>query len=223
MVNGRRWLLIFAAIITSIIFIRFSPIVDQYVAALPYTPDTRVFYGELALWCKIVYLAVPLLTILMVLVPIVWLFISRHDKAKRNVVIKFSLIFYLTLILGPGLVVNAVFKDHWGRPRPYQVLRDGKTYSPFWVPHFTEKADNSFPGGHASIGFFIGVPLLALGRRKSAIAASIFGGTLVGCVRILQGGHYLSDVIFSGIFVWLIAFLVMYGVTRYWIKVGFSE
>ncbi len=113
-------------------------------------------------------------------------------------------------------MVNVAFKEHWGRARPYQVLRDGKQYSPFWQPQFSEKDNNSFPGGHASIGFFLGIPFLAIGRRKVAVIFSLMGGALVGSVRILQGGHYFSDVIFSGIFVWLTAVLVIYVLEQLW-------
>jgi membrane-associated phospholipid phosphatase len=35
----------------------------------------------------------------------------------------------------------------------------------------------------------------------------VFGG-LVGLGRIIQGAHFLSDVIFSGIFVFVVAYLL---------------
>lgn len=195
-------------------FVIFSPKIDQFLALASYNELARVFYGEEALWCKIIYKAVPVITVVLILLPLVWLFKSRHDKKKIKQVTKFGLIVYLSLALGPGLVVNVLLKDHWGRPRPYQVLRDNEQYSPFWVPHFSNNRDNSFPGGHASIGFFLGIPLLALGRKKSAVIVSLGGGVLVGSVRILQGGHYFSDVIFSGIFVWLIAWFVIHSVAK---------
>ncbi|MFP5393977.1 MAG: PAP2 family protein, partial [Gammaproteobacteria bacterium] len=30
-----------------------------------------------------------------------------------------------TLVLGPGLIVNTVLKDHWGRPRPVHLVQFG--------------------------------------------------------------------------------------------------
>lgn len=30
------------------------------------------------------------------------------------------------LALGPGLIVNTVFKDHWGRPRPADIVQFGE-------------------------------------------------------------------------------------------------
>lgn len=215
MVWNKKWLLVVA--VTLVMFIVFSGPVDQYIAKASYTQSTMTFYGERALWCQIVYYSVPIITVGLILGPLIWLFMVRHDRQKYKAATRFGAIVYLALILGPGLVVNVVFKDHWGRPRPYQVLRDGKDYSPFWQPHFLAKKDNSFPGGHASIGFFLGIPFLALGRRKTAIAVSLIGGGVIGVVRILQGGHYVSDVLFSGVFVWLIAIAVLYSVSD-WLR-----
>jgi lipid A 4'-phosphatase len=220
MVWNNKWLLFVVAIT---IFVVFSPEIDQYIAALSYTENSKTFYGEMALWCKIIYYSVPVITVALILPPLIWLFKVRHNSAKYRAMVKAGLITYLALILGPGLVVNVIFKDHWGRPRPYQVLRDGQQYAPFWQPHFTKKENNSFPGGHASIGFFLGVPFLALGRKKTAIVLSLIGGTIVGTVRILQGGHYLSDILFAGVFVWLTAILVEYSLSKWLWKGKISE
>lgn len=215
-----KWLY---AICALVIFIIFSPNIDQYLALASYTESTKTFYGERALWCKIIYHAVPVITATLILMPLIWFIIQRHNIQMRKSIIRFGLIVYLALSFGPGVLVNVVFKDHWGRPRPYQVLRDGKEYSPFWQPHFSSHKDNSFPGGHASIGFFLGVPFLALGRRKTAVTVSLISGVVVGGVRILQGGHYFSDVVFSGIFVWLTATFVIYGISKLYGKVSISE
>ncbi|MCD4651198.1 MAG: hypothetical protein K8S56_05350, partial [Candidatus Cloacimonetes bacterium] len=31
---------------------------------------------------------------------------------------KLSLLLILVMLIAPGILINAVFKDHWGRPRP---------------------------------------------------------------------------------------------------------
>jgi hypothetical protein len=38
---------------------------------------------------------------------------------------KAAVVMVVALILGPGLLVNAVFKDHWDRPRPREVKQFG--------------------------------------------------------------------------------------------------
>jgi membrane-associated phospholipid phosphatase len=58
--------------------------------------------------------------------------------------------------------------------------------------------------------FFCGIPFLAFRRKKVAIIVSLCGGGIVGVVRILQGGHYLTDVLAAGVVVWVTAFIVIY-------------
>jgi lipid A 4'-phosphatase len=121
----------------------------------------------------------------------------------------------LTLALGSGLFVHAIFKDHWGRPRPRQVVEFGgsQPFRAYYQPHFTNQPEpsKSFPCGHCSMGFyFFAIALLGMHEGKRSIyifgmlAASFLGGVL-GFVRIAQGGHFLSDVIVSGLIMWLMS------------------
>ncbi len=116
----------------------------------------------------------------------------------------------LVLVIGPGLVVNGVFKDHWGRARPHQVLEFGgaAAFTPAWVASDQCRKNCSFVCGDASMGF----ALLALGffgrHRRTWIAAGLAAGGLLGLMRLSQGGHFLSDVVFSGYAVALTAWLL---------------
>jgi lipid A 4'-phosphatase len=123
-----------------------------------------------------------------------------------------AIIFLLaTLAVGPGLVVNAVFKDHWGRARPRDVAEYGGTreFTPAFVVSDECDANCSFVSGHASIPFAFAALGLVWRRRRRLIygGAAVFGG-LVGLGRIAQGAHFLSDVIFSGILVFAVAYLL---------------
>ena len=208
----QKSLIILLSLIILSIFVFYSSIIDQYLANLTYNNVNQEFYGEVHLWCKMIYYSIPVITSILI---IFYLFKFLKDWANNNVVRKQAAIILLSLLLGPGLIVNTVFKDHWGRPRPYQVMRDGKVFSPVYEPHWGNSSSNSFPCGHGSIGFFVGVPLLARGRRKAGATLSLGFGTLVGLVRMLQGGHYLSDVVFCAIFVILSFELVNYSINRF--------
>ena len=120
---------------------------------------------------------------------------------------------YLVLVvaLGPGLVVNLAFKDHWGRPRPRDVVELGgrQPFLPLWVPGDDRQA-KSFPCGHCSMGFYLGVPYLLLKRRRRLAAWGFLGlglvaGGMLGVARMMAGGHFLSDVVWSGGMVWIVA------------------
>ena len=68
---------------------------------------------------------------------------------------KIGLFLVIYMVLGPGLVINTVFKDHWGRPRPAEVQNFGgsEKYLPVWE-RGTPGQGKSFPSGHAAVGFF---------------------------------------------------------------------
>jgi lipid A 4'-phosphatase len=122
-----------------------------------------------------------------------------------------ALFLVLVAVLGPGLVVNVAFKDHWGRPRPREVQPLGGTerFLPVWVKGSDPQA-KSFPCGHCSMGFYLSVPWLVLKRRRRGLAWAFLGagfawGAALGAARMMAGGHFLSDVIWSGGMVWLVA------------------
>lgn len=129
---------------------------------------------------------------------------------------KIGIFLILFLLVGPGMVVNTLFKDHWGRPRPADIENFGgaASYQPFWQPGEPGQG-KSFPSGHASVGFFIFAPFFFLrhNQRRLAnlfLALGIAYGLLMGTGRIVQGGHFLSDVIWSGGFTYLSGLTLSY-------------
>jgi lipid A 4'-phosphatase len=130
-----------------------------------------------------------------------------------------ELLFLLfTLLLGPGIIVHYGFKDHWGRARPVQVQEFGgmKTFSPALLPSNQCEENCSLPSGHAAIGFyFLSLAFVLKGRRKIlSNSIGVVAGLGIGLVRILQGGHFLSDVLFSGVVVYVTAYLLHWIIFR---------
>lgn len=202
-------------VILAIITLLASPNLDQQIAILPFEPVINKFYGEVTKWCSVVYYGVNVATFALITVPLILFFLAKKTAIKFNIDFKrMLLISYISLAIGPGLIVNSTFKNHWGRARPYQVLRDHHPFSLPWQPHFNRPADNSFPSGHVSIGAFIGIPFIAARRRKLGIALCALGFTLVGIVRWLQGGHYFTDIVMAGLIVWMVNVLVTYLVDK---------
>jgi lipid A 4'-phosphatase len=117
-----------------------------------------------------------------------------------------------TLALGPGLFVNLVLKDNWGRPRP-QYLTTFNLDSPFlpwWDPRGPCVKNCSFVAGESSGGFWTMAPaaLAPPHWRAAAYGAAIVLGAAVGALRISAGGHFFTDVVFGGIVVFLVIWLV---------------
>jgi len=123
-----------------------------------------------------------------------------------------STVFLCAALLGPGLIIEGVFKNTVGRPRPVQVEAFGgaQTFQgPFAVGDNPE-AHRSFCSSHAAAGF----ALMGLGLtcgpvwRRRWFLIGLVSGAVIGAGRIMQGGHFLSDVIFAFYAVWLSCELV---------------
>jgi membrane-associated PAP2 superfamily phosphatase len=126
----------------------------------------------------------------------------------------------LAVVLGPGLLVNAVFKDHWHRPRPRDLVEFGGPlhYRPAPLPGGEGGA--SFPCGHCSVGFLYGAGWWVWKRRRPAwawasLAAGLAAGFALGLGRMAAGGHFLSDVIWSALLALGVAHVLSLFVLRF--------
>lgn len=174
--------------------------VDRSVAFRFYDPGRGWPIGRQALWMWLYrYGTVPgLLLTLAALLGFVLSYRTRWLQPWRREL----LVVFLTAVIGGGVLVNALFKPYWGRPRPRQVTSFGGQYDyrPFYRPGTPGKGQ-SFPCGHCTMGYVF-VSLLALRRRApgAAIAGAVFGlgyGSLLGVCRIVQGAHFVTDVLWS--------------------------
>jgi lipid A 4'-phosphatase len=125
----------------------------------------------------------------------------------------------LCVMLGPGLVINLVLKDHWGRARPRQLVEFGGSseYSQPLVPFRAN--GKSFPCGHCSVGYLYGLGWWVWRRKHPqraavSLATGLVMGTLLGIGRMTDGGHYLSDAIWSALIALGIAHVLYYYVLR---------
>ena len=122
----------------------------------------------------------------------------------------------ICIAMGPGIVANVIFKDHWGRARPKHIVAFGgiKAFTPPLTPSNQCARSCSFVSGEAASIF---VPFYAAGLLVPQCSAVLFtAGTLLdvatGLVRVSQGAHYLSDVIFAGVFMGLTVVLAYWAV-----------
>jgi len=143
---------------------------------------------------------------------IVWVTSAFNNRLRSNR--QLAMFVALTMVVGPGLLVNLVFKEHYGRPRPREVTEFGghREFAPVLEPHVGE-GGQSFPSGHAAMGFF----WLSLGifycerNRRLALASVVLGlvhGVCMGIGRIAQGAHWLSDILWAAGMVYVAAWAV---------------
>jgi len=108
-----------------------------------------------------------------------------------------------TMAIGPGLIVNLGFKDHWHRPRPNHVQEFGGTdpFMRWWEDGGACKKNCSFVSGEAATGFWTVAPasLLPPPWRTPALAAAFAFGVAASLLRMAFGSHFLSDVLLGGL------------------------
>lgn len=188
------------------------PGIDLWATGLFWRPGDGFFLRDYPPF-RLVHEGTPYLTASIGIGLLAFALHARRSRRGRRV----ALYLMLSLVLGPGLVVNTGLKDHWGRARPSQVTEFSGTKRFTPAPLVSDQcAKNcSFVAGDPAIGFwFLSLAfLLPPPRRYAAAAGAVALGGFFGLARIAQGGHFLSDVVFSGLAVaataWLLHWLVL--------------
>jgi membrane-associated PAP2 superfamily phosphatase len=131
-----------------------------------------------------------------------------------------------TMILAPGLLVNVLLKDHWGRPRPIDVTQFGgqDRFVAWWDPRGSCPSNCAFVSGDVSGAFWTVAPaaLAPLQWRALAYGAALALGTGMAVIRVMAGAHFPSDVIFAGVFTFLVIWAV-YALIYRWPRTRLSD
>ena len=140
---------------------------------------------------------------------------------RRKLLVSGRAILFLTatLALGPGLWVNAVLKDHWHRSRPIDVQQFGgnEHFTAWWDPRGDCPKNCAFVSGDVAGAFWTVAPavLAPPAWRAVAVGAALALGGMMAVFRVMAGAHFASDVIFAGVFTFLIIWL-MHGLIYRW-------
>ena len=188
-----------AFVLCVVVFVSF-PNLDLRVATAFYDSELKLFAANDALIVEIVYrvfadIHIPILLLLIGLL-IRWRGHQEGVTARR----KRQTVFLLTtLLVGPGLITHTLLKDNsFDRPRPRQIEAfDGAAaYAPPFHYSGECRRNCSFVSGHAAIGFWFLVFGWAL-QQPRWFVIGVMIGLLVGGFRVIQGAHFLSDVVFA--------------------------
>lgn len=139
---------------------------------------------------------------------------------RRTLISGRAIVFLIsTMVLGPGLLVNVVLKDHWGRPRPIDVTQfaGDQHFVAWWDPRGDCPNNCSFVSGDVSTTAWTFAPaaLAPPPYRALAYGAALTLTGLMAVLRIMAGAHFPSDTIFAGVFTFLVIWLV-YGLIYRW-------
>ena len=198
-VHGLIWLLFFAL---SLLFI-LEPQLDIYVTNLFYNGSN--FPLDKTLFERIFYHSVRVMTVLMILYYLLSLiYYTFTKKTFFNISKKALLYIFLVYSIAPGLIVNSLLKENWGRARPAEIVQFGgtKEFTPAFI--LSNQKGNSFSSGHVASAFSVlGFALLAKRRKKLYMALALSYGISVSLARIIAGGHFISDALTSFFLVWV--------------------
>ncbi len=152
-------------------------------------------------WWRLPYRVPAVLVVLLSLGVVVA--VIRGLRTPASGLLRPGIYVALVLILGCGVLTNAVLKDHWGRPRPRDTEQFGGTraYIPPWVIG-ERHGGKSFPSGHVAVPAACSCLWLLWRRRRPLLARWCLGLSLglaawVGAARMLAQGHWLSDVLWA--------------------------
>ena len=164
----------------------------------------------------------------LVILPVLGALAIKLLRPRRRLLISGRAITFLiaTLALGPGLFVNVLLKDHWGRPRPIDVTQFGgdQHFVAWWDPRGDCPKNCSFVSGDVSGAFWTLAPAALAPPQWRALAygAALALGTGMAALRLAAGAHFLTDAVFAGVFTFLIIWIV-HGLIYRWPRTRLSD
>lgn len=189
-------------VILTAIFVPF-PEIDLWVAALFYNGENDFWLRQsLLTYIKNDYLrpAVGVIAVSGLVYYIYHRLTGRPSKVKKLARYGFLLV---CIALSTGFVVHTIFKENFGRARPKQVIEfaGDRQFTPALLPAQQCARNCSFVSGDASAGYvFLALALYAAKRRKFWICTTLAIGFGLGVLRLMNGAHFLSDILYAGVF-----------------------
>lgn len=124
---------------------------------------------------------------------------------------KFGMSVLFAVLVGT-LLTNIVFKPMFDRPRPYVYYAENPLFMSWYEFAGSHvESDKSFPSGHTTAAFEIGVALFLVLNKKYSWIFPVFS-VLVGLSRIYLMVHYVTDVlggVVIGTFAGIMGYVIM--------------
>ncbi len=202
------------------------PQLDIAISALAYDPAQKdfvlrlhpalIFVRDASMWVVGALVAPAFLAIAVKLI------LPRRPMLIPGRAVVFLIV---SIALGPIVVANGL-KDHWPRSRPIDIpqFNGDERFSPWWDPRGGCDKNCSFVAGEGAGAFWTIAPaaLTPPPWRPLAYAAAIGFGAAISGLRLVFGGHFASDLLFAGVFVFLVIWLVYAAIYR-WPRTRFSD
>jgi len=142
------------------------------------------------------------------------IFIAIHFKSQveRIIAIKYAKVVVAVALFGYVICIQGV-KYFWGRVRFRELDAAFSQFTPWYLPQGITGSD-SFPSGHAAMGWILLALLILLSNKKECVKNLVFVLIFIWAVvlafsRIVVGAHYASDVLFGSFFI-IMTFVILH-------------
>lgn len=174
---------------------------DIYVSSLFY--DGGHFLLEDNFLGNLIRRGIPELIVLSAAVIFaVWLYGKISCRVCGGIDNRVVLLTSGTMLVGPFLIVNGIFKTFWGRARPRDIDLFAAARRLVAVGNIKSVRVGLFLYVRPYGGGFLAAGTGAAGSKKFrsfAVAAALLFGMTTAVFRIGQGAHFFSDVAFSAL------------------------
>jgi lipid A 4'-phosphatase len=195
------------------------PQLDIAIAAWFYDPVTHGFVGKSESIVQVRDAATYFIAALVA--PAVVAILGKLVMPKRRMLIpgRAALFLSVSLALGPFLIANVGLKNVWGRMRPIDIVEFGGTdrFTPWWDASGPCPENCSFVGGEAATAFWTLAPaaLTPPQWRPLAYGAALAFGSGIGVLRMAAGGHFFTDIVFAGVFMFVVVWTLYSAIYRW--------
>ena len=212
-INSNLFFTTILIILICSIYTGFGSSIDIFISSLFYKNDgnfilqnydiASILVRKLFMVFLLLYLFIlPLLSFFL---PIKKIYFNKIFSVKE------VLFIFVGALLNLIVIVNVLLKNLWGRARPNDIVELGgaENFTPWFELSNSCDVNCSFVSGDASVGFSL-ILFYFLTKNKFFIWGALFSGFLLGVIRILEGGHFLSDVFMACITIFIISFIQFY-------------
>ena len=212
-INSNIFLLSMIIFIILIIFVSVGSSLDIYISSLFYHKQQNFIlqdYHLITIFIRKIIL--PLLIVYLLILPTISFFLPINKiYFNFKITLKEALFVCLSMLFNLLVVVNFILKNLWGRARPNDVLEFGgkEIFTPWFYLSDSCNTNCSFVSGDSSVGFSI-IALFFITKIKIFFWIAVCFGCLLGTIRILEGGHFFSDVLIAGFLIFILTYFQHY-------------
>jgi membrane-associated PAP2 superfamily phosphatase len=203
--------LVIALLVGAVVGLVFGvrPELDLALSAPFYQPGDLGFWARVDPdWLRVRWVGIWAPTVLAIAVGLVLVVKLVLPRRRMLLPARAVLLMLATLALAPGLLTNVILKDNWSRSRPIDVaeFKGDEHFRPWWDPRGDCPKNCSFVAGEPSGAMWMLSAAVVTPPPLQAIAyaVSLAFFAAIGFARLVAGGHFFTDIVFAGVFTFLV-------------------